>query len=230
MKRITFISDTHTKHLGLNLPGGDILIHSGDIMSSGYSTMEIYDFLMWFDKIDNYDFKIFIAGNHDRLFQNDPEKIKGIITGYKTVDYLEDDWMELEFEDETIKIWGAPWQPWFYNWAFNLPRNGPGLASKWEAIPEDTDILITHGPPMGMLDRVERDNENVGCELLLERINEIKPKINVFGHIHEGYGYTSNGNTHFINASVLDGRYRLTNKPVTVDWDKKTNSITFIND
>jgi len=230
MKRITFISDTHTKHKGLSLPGGDILIHSGDIMSSGYSIMEVYDFLLWFDSIDNYDFKIFIAGNHDRVFQNDSDKIKGILTGYKTIDYLEDDFVQLEFEDETIKIWGTPWQPWFYNWAFNLPRNGPGLASKWEMIPEDTDILITHGPPMGILDRVERDNQNVGCELLLEKIQEIKPKINVFGHIHEGYGYISNGNTHFINASVLDGRYVLNNKPITIDWDKKNNSIIFINE
>lgn len=97
-------------------------------------------------------------------------------------------------------------------------------------IPEDTDILITHGPPMGILDRVERDNQNVGCELLLEKIQEIKPKINVFGHIHEGYGYISNGNTHFINASVLDGRYVLNNKPITIDWDKKNNSIIFINE
>ena len=158
--KLTFISDTHNKHKLLtgDLPGGDILIHSGDISSMGYKH-EIESFLTWFDKIDNYDTKVFIAGNHDWGFQTKPDQCRGLLTGYKTVDYLEDEELVLYLDgpngdkpEENIRIYGTPWQPEFYNWAFNLPKNGPGLQSKWNMIPENTDILITHGPAYGFLD------------------------------------------------------------------------------
>jgi Icc-related predicted phosphoesterase len=229
-KRITFISDTHTKHEKLNgfLDGGDILIHAGDLTGRGYIT-EIENFMKWYDKINNYDTKIFIAGNHDFGFQDDNQKLRGLLTGYKTIDYLEDELMMVGEEYETmIKIWGTPWQPEFHNWAFNLPR-GEKLKEKWDMIPMNTDILITHGPPFGKLDYVRYPNENVGCEELMKRVEEIKPKIHVFGHIHEGYGYVFDGNTHYINAAVLNGRYEYRNKPVTVDWDPETNELEFVN-
>jgi Icc-related predicted phosphoesterase len=228
-KRITFISDTHTKHDKLSgfLTGGDILVHAGDLTGRGYIT-EIENFAKWYDNINNYDTKVFIAGNHDFGFQDDNEKVKGLLTGYKTIDYLQDDWMGIgEDVDTMVKIWGTPWQPEFHNWAFNLPR-GEKLKEKWDMIPVNTDILITHGPPFGKLDYVPYDNVNVGCEELMKRVQEIKPKIHVFGHIHEGYGYVFDGNTHFINASVLNGRYEYRNKPVTIDWDSETNEIEFI--
>ena len=230
MKKITFISDTHTKHDKVNgfLPGGDILIHAGDLTGRGY-LYEIDDFLKWFDKIDNYDTKIFIAGNHDFGFEDNPNQIKSLLTEYKTVDYLQDDLLLVgkgDYED-MIKIWGTPWQPEFHNWAFNLPR-GEKLKEKWDMIPTNTDILITHGPPHGKLDYVPYSNMNVGCEELIKRVNEIKPKINVFGHIHEGYGYVFDGNTHFINAAVLNGRYEFQNKPINVLWDKYTNHLQFV--
>jgi len=228
-KRITFISDTHTKHDKLSgfLTGGDILVHAGDLTGRGYIT-EIENFAKWYDNINNYDTKVFIAGNHDFGFQDDNEKVKGLLTGYKTIDYLQDDWMGIgEDVDTMVKIWGTPWQPEFHNWAFNLPR-GEKLKEKWDMIPVNTDILITHGPPFGKLDYVPYDNVNVGCEELMKRVQEIKPKIHVFGHIHEGYGYVFDGNTHFINAAVLNGRYEYRNKPVTIDWDSETNEIEFI--
>jgi Icc-related predicted phosphoesterase len=230
-KRITFISDTHTKHNTLDnfLVGGDILIHAGDLTSRGYIT-EIENFMKWYDKIYNYDTKVFIAGNHDFGFQDDNEKLRGLLTGYKTIDYLQDDWLMVgEDYDTMIKIWGTPWQPEFHNWAFNLPR-GEKLKEKWDMIPIDTDILITHGPPFGKLDYVKYPNENVGCEELMKRVEEIKPKIHVFGHIHEGYGYVFDGNTHYINAAVLNGRYEFRNRPLTIDWDPETNEIEFVND
>jgi predicted phosphodiesterase len=125
MKKLTFISDTHTKHEKLNgfLPGGDMLICAGDITSRGYKT-EIENFLKWFDKIDNYDHKIFIAGNHDFGFQDQPNETKGLLTGYKTVEYLQDELLLVGDEDydDMVKVWGTPWQPEFHNWAFNLPR------------------------------------------------------------------------------------------------------------
>jgi Icc-related predicted phosphoesterase len=228
-QRITFISDTHTKHDKLDgfLTGGDILIHAGDLTGRGYIT-EIENFMKWYDKINNYDTKVFIAGNHDFGFQDENEKLRGLLTGYKTIDYLEDELMMVgEDYDNMIKIWGTPWQPEFFDWAFNLPR-GEKLKEKWDMIPLNTDILITHGPPFGKLDYVKYPNQNVGCEELMKRVEEIKPKIHVFGHIHEGYGYVFDGNTHFINAAVLNGRYEYRNKPVTVDWDPETNELDFI--
>ena len=228
-KRITFISDTHTKHDKVSgfLTGGDMLIHAGDLTGRGYIT-EIENFMKWYDNINNYDTKVFIAGNHDFGFQDDNQKLRGLLTGYKTIDYLEDELMMVggDYED-MIKIWGTPWQPEFHNWAFNLPR-GEKLKEKWDMIPTNTDILITHGPPFGKLDYVPYDSVNVGCEELMKRVEEIKPKIHVFGHIHEGYGYVFDGNTHFINAAVLNGRYEFRNKPITVDWDPETNELEFV--
>lgn len=220
-KRLTFISDTHTKHEKLNgfLPGGDILLCAGDISSRGYKT-ELENFFKWFDGIDNYDHKIFIAGNHDFGFQDEPETIKGLLTGYKTIEYLQDDWIMVG-DENPIKIWGSPWQPEFHNWAFNLPR-GEKIKEKWDLIPDDVDILITHGPAFGKLDYVPYDGLNVGCEELLKRIEEVKPKIHLSGHIHSGRGVVFSEGTLYVNAAVLNDRYEFRNKPITIDFDFET--------
>ncbi len=228
--RITFISDTHNKHKQItsSLPGGDLIVHAGDLSSMGYQR-EIQSFCSWFNKLDNYDHKVFISGNHDFMFEKDPAQAKEIWSSYKGIDYLQDEEMGLQIGDgPMVKIYGSPWQPEFYNWAFNLPINGPELKAKWTAIPDDTDILITHGPAHGYLDKVIGGWENLGCEKLTEAIKIKKPKIHVFGHIHSGYGYIFDGDTHFINASVLDEQYYLTHKPLTVDWDPATNKLEFI--
>ena len=127
-----------------------------------------------------------------------------------------------------VKIWGSPWQPEFYNWAFNLPRNGESLKAKWDLIPTDTDILITHGPAWGYVDKIIGTQIPLGCELLVNKIKEIKPKIHVCGHIHSAYGYYFDGDTHFINAAVLGENYNYTNEPMTVEWDPKTNEMVFL--
>ena len=232
--RITVISDTHTKH-GLipltDLPGGDLLIHAGDLMNSGYNKNDILDFCTWFHSLEQYDKKIFIAGNHDRMFENHPEGVEELLNIYLDIDYLQDEGYDLYDldTDTSTKIYGSPWQPEFYSWAFNLPKNGIELAGKWEAIPDNTDILITHGPAFGTLDTVVgRPWDNLGCELLAQRIEVIKPKIHVCGHIHSGYGYEFKNGTHFFNASVLDEQYEYTQKPMTFDWDKDTNTIEFV--
>ena len=232
--RITVISDTHTKH-GLipltDLPGGDLLIHAGDIMNSGYNKNDILDFCTWFHSLEQYDKKIFIAGNHDRMFENHPEGVEELVNIYFDIDYLQDEGYDLYDinTDTSTKIYGSPWQPEFYSWAFNLPKNGIELAGKWEAIPDNTDILITHGPAFGTLDTVAgRPWDNLGCELLTQRIEVIRPKIHVCGHIHSGYGYVFKDGTHFFNASVLDEQYEYTQKPMTFDWDKETNTVEFV--
>ncbi len=238
--RITCISDTHTKQRYIepaSLPGGDLLIHAGDLMNSGRDPVDIEDFMSWFDSQAQYDTKVFIAGNHDRLFEDFPERTMEIINSYKWIDYLQDEELKLYFDgpngdepENNVKIYGSPWQPWFHNWAFNLPRKGVELMSKWEQIPQNTDILITHGPPMGYGDTSGAPywEPNLGCELLRARVDVIKPKIHVFGHIHGGYGYYFNGHTHFINAAILDERYNYTNQPITFDWNPVTNELNFV--
>jgi Icc-related predicted phosphoesterase len=232
--RITFISDTHTKHnqVTSSLPGGDVLIHAGDISSMGYRN-EIQDFIKWFSGLENYKHKIFIAGNHDWGFQTEPKATEHLLELNPGCEYLQDNLFLIgdETDDyaDMVKVWGSPWQPEFYNWAFNLPRQGWELGVHWNQIPEDTEILITHGPPFGHLDTVKSNPTfNTGCELLRERVDVVRPKIHVFGHIHTGYGYKFDGNTHFFNAAVLDEQYYFTQKPMTVDWDPKTNELSFI--
>ena len=245
--RITFISDTHSKHRQItkDLPGGDLLIHAGDMSSMGYKR-EIEDFCKWFDGINNYDHKVFIAGNHDWGFINQiqlsltgeaevPDETQQILNSYKTFDYLFDSEVLLSATEKDgtekyrVNVYGSPWQPEFYNWAFNLPRRGENLKSVWERIPETTDILVTHGPAYGFVDTVYyRPAEHLGCELLTERIGIIKPKIHVCGHIHTGYGHFFDGTTHYINAAVLDERYMYTQEPLTADWDQETNELIFL--
>jgi Icc-related predicted phosphoesterase len=231
--KITFISDTHAKHnqVTSSLPGGDVLIHAGDISNKGYRT-EIQDFIKWFSTIENYTHKIFIAGNHDFGCQDEVLAVQELLRLNPGSEYLYDDMFLIGDEsadyDDMVKVWGSPWQPEFYNWAFNLPRQGAELKEVWNMIPSDVDILITHGPPYGHLDYVAYSKQNVGCELLRERIDLIKPKIHVFGHIHSSYGYKFDGTTHFFNVAVLDERYNFTQKPLSVEWDPKTNELNFV--
>jgi Icc-related predicted phosphoesterase len=222
--KITLISDTHNKHklITQDLPGGDLLIHAGDISSMGYEH-EIREFCKWYNSLDNYTNKVFIAGNHDWGFQINTEKVKEILGLYENITYLQDD--SVLIGQDVVNVYGSPWQPEFYNWAFNLPRQGVELKEKWDNIPTNTDILVTHGPAYGYVDKVIGRTENLGCELLTERIKQVKPKIHVCGHIHTGYGYTFDGDTHYINASVLNESYIYYNKPLTIDWnpDNKRN-------
>ena len=231
-KIITFISDTHSKHQYCenDLPGGDILIHAGDFMNSGYHKREVIEFLDWFSAIKGYDKKIFIAGNHDRILENDPTWSLLTIKDYTNIIYLQDEGYSIyDIDvDSSVKLYGSPWQPDFNMWAFNLPRNGEEMKSRWDAIPKDTDILITHGPPFGHLDIPGGQSVRLGCEMLRHRVDEIKPKIHVFGHIHGSSGYYYNGHTHFINASVLDERYNYTNLPLSIEWDLITNEIKWL--
>jgi Icc-related predicted phosphoesterase len=213
-KKITFISDTHTKHKHLtnDLPGGDILIHCGDISSRGYKN-EIENFLGWFDNIKGYEHKIFIAGNHDFGFQDNPKECFELLKNYPSITYLEDNSVIID----GIKIYGSPWQPRFHNWAFNVNR-GWDIAQKWEKIPQDTDILITHGPSLGILD-ITNISERVGCEDLYKKVMEIKPKVHAFGHIHSSYGMKEMDGMTFINASNLGEDYLYQNDPITLDFE-----------
>jgi Icc-related predicted phosphoesterase len=200
---IVAISDTHGYHDALNIPEADILIHAGDITSHG-KIVEVMQFNEYLGTL-HHPVKIIIAGNHDFCFERDPEGCRALLTN---AIYLQDQAVEIQ----GIRFYGSPWQPWFYDWAFNLQR-GSEIREKWDLIPEDTDILITHGPPFGLRDRVHQ-GEQVGCRDLLKVVQRIKPRLHVFGHIHEGYGITHTEDTTFINASFCDAAYKPRNAPL----------------
>lgn len=221
--KIVCISDTHSKHEELTKDlsgGGDILIHAGDVSTMGRAD-QIKSFLDWFSDL-NFKYKIFIAGNHDFGFQQVvgsgfPPTYVGIAPEYteKGVIYL----MDNEVTVEGLRIYGSPWQPRFYDWAFNVDR-GEASAKKWEKIPEGLDILITHGPPYSILDNTI-SGEKVGCEELYKRVVTVKPRYHVFGHIHYGYGTMFMENTTYINAASLGERYEYDNKPFTFHTPNK---------
>ena len=230
--RITLISDTHNYHKKItqDLPGGDLIIHAGDLTSRGYQH-EIREFCKWYNELYKYDNKVFIAGNHDWGFQDQIEKTNEILAFYDKIDYIQDSLFMVgkEYQD-MVQIYGTPWQPEFYNWAFNLPKNGPELQEKWNMIPLGIDILVTHGPAHGILDDVY-NNRGVplGCELLRDTVKKVRPKIHVCGHIHTGHGYYFDGNTHFFNAALLDESYNYTQKHWDIEWDPKTNELEILN-
>jgi len=209
--KLCIISDTHMKHKFLDLKEleADVLIHCGDMTGNG-GVGAITQFLEWFSAQDQFQHKICVAGNHDWLFEKNPALAKTLIPD--NVAYLQDD----EVIIDGVKFYGSPVQKHFYNWAFN--RHETKLKLHWEAIPADTDVLITHSPPYSILDVVPWQGECHGSpSLYMEVMERIKPKIHCFGHIHEGYGMKVLENTKFINASNLDGDYQCVNDPFVVE-------------
>lgn len=183
------ISDTHNWHEDLELGNGDLLIHAGDFTDFGME-YEVEDFIHWFAR-QNYRHKIFIAGNHDLFMESVSQKeMKQLIPD--TVTYLENRSITIE----GVKIFGSPVTPYYFGMAFNEKR-GKAIQKVWNKIPNDTDILITHGPPLGILDN------DLGCEDLLQSVQKNNPRLHVFGHIHEAKGMIKSKNTIFANASIM---------------------------
>lgn len=209
MPRIVLLSDTHNCNEQISVPDGDILIHAGDATNRGQID-EIVLFNRWFAGLP-HKHKIFVAGNHDWLFETRPKYAQSLLSS--NVVYLQDSAVEIE----GLKIYGSPWQPRFFDWAFNLNR-GRELAEKWAVIADETDILITHGPPFGILDETPR-GDFAGCEELRERVEDLREnlKLHVFGHIHSGYGAAEKFGVRFVNASNCDEDYLPTNPPIVID-------------
>lgn len=208
MPRLVLLSDTHGLHDVLRVPDGDVLVHAGDLSSTG-KPREVEAFARFIGR-QTHTHKVVIAGNHDFLFEREPERAEALLRDEAT--YLRDS----ETTAAGLRFWGSPWQPWFHDWAFNLPR-GAALADKWALVPAGIDVLVTHGPPFGILDRVARGGMSVGCEALLEALPRIAPRLHVFGHIHEAYGAVGRAGTLYVNASTCDLRYEPVNPPVVVD-------------
>ncbi|MGH9368132.1 MAG: metallophosphatase domain-containing protein [Thermoanaerobaculia bacterium] len=208
MVRVVCLSDTHNCQGRFEVPEGDLLVHAGDLTGRG-TVPEVAAASRWLASLP-HPHKIVVAGNHDFLFEREAPLARSLVTGAV---YLEDSGVGAA----GLSIWGSPWQPWFYDWAFNLPR-GPALREKWARIPEGLDILVTHGPPAGILD-VTAAGEAAGCEELADRLASMRrpPRLHVFGHIHEGYGVVRAPRTTFVNASVCDVAYRPINRPIVID-------------
>jgi Icc-related predicted phosphoesterase len=212
--KIWHISDTHTYHDLLKVPYDiDMIIHSGDCSNprDPYNNeSEVRDFIDWFKMIP-VKYKIYVAGNHDtsiekKLVLKQDFADAGII-------YLEDDLVKVE----DILIYGSPYTPNFGNWSFMKDRNK--LERYWKnAIPDYVDIIVTHGPPKGILDKSynrENEMEDCGDKSLLNRVLEVQPSYHLFGHIHNckdiinaGIQKLSICDTWFSNGSVVtDGRF-----------------------
>jgi hypothetical protein len=207
--RIAAISDLH----GVLpvLPACDLLLIAGDVCPIQDHRPEAQavwldgDFRRWLGQVPARQI-IGIAGNHDFVFEQMPFLVPRDLPWT----YLEDSGVVWE----GLKIYGSPWQPWFLDWAFNA---GPDeLEAKWRLIPDDTDILLVHGPPRGYGD-VTRQGNAAGCPHLLHRILEVQPRLAVFGHIHEGRGQWQLGPTKLANVTILDEDYRHVYPPWVVD-------------
>jgi predicted phosphohydrolase len=192
--RVVCISDTHNTH-GTQppLPAGDILLHAGDLTQSG-TLPELCDVLAWLS-VQSHPVKVFIAGNHDGALA-EPETRAYIRQAYPALTYLENDAVEVTVRKRTLRIYGGPYTPQCGTWAFQYPRflpSNPRLsgallytdhpsAALWSRVPPRIDVLLTHGPPLGHLDR------GAGCAVLLSTLWRVRPRLHVFGHIHAARG------------------------------------------
>lgn len=229
--KIMFLSDTHGRHLEITelygeLPYVDIIVHSGDC--TRYGEFEETDlFMNWFSK-QNAKHKVLVAGNHDFVLQQ-MDRRNWLLANNYGVTYLEDSFINID----GLGIYGSPWSPVFGMWAFMKHRNAE-LDEVWQKVPTDgtVDLLVTHTPRYGRFDVSVRGNYNVGCEMLANRINDIHPKVHVFGHIHECGGMIKEETEVpvkgmiSLNASLLNIRYVLAN-PIWI-WDTDTNDWSSI--
>lgn len=211
--KIDLISDTHMKHKEFNLKGGDLLIHSGDATGRGQSG-EIHAFLQWFEK-QPYKYKIFVPGNHDSGFEKETARYREECEK-RGITLLIDQGIEIE----GIKIYGSPYTPTFLNWYFMRER-GESIMRHWEAIPDDTQILITHGPAYQIRDKVTNrfspNGDNVGCMDLRVRIQQlVNLRLHVFGHLHDEAGVSHMGNYLAVNASLLNDNYEKAFEPISI--------------
>jgi len=199
--KLVLMSDSHGAHNAIPVPNGDIFVHAGDFSGMGREE-EVKSFAEFLRKLP-HKHKIVIAGNHEVSFERNREEAEKWLGDSCT--YLNNSGVTVE----GLKFWGSPVQPFFDNtntWVFGVHR--PEIKDVWDKIPENTDVLITHGGPYGILDKLV-NGENVGCPYLLTAVKKIKPKLHVFGHIHEAMGIKMLDGTLFVNAAILDEQYRL---------------------
>lgn len=215
--KIVALSDTHNRHDDILVPAGDVLVHAGDFTVNG-TLYEVRPFLEWFSSLP-HKHKLLIAGNHDRVFQDAPELARSILSEYPGVTYLEDSGVCLEGSNEaSVMFWGSPWRcvDHVSSWVFSdFDEN---LGRKYGLIPGHVDVLITHGPPYGVGDQIDGpEDDHLGSTTLLQCVDQLKPKLHIFGHIHQGYGTYTLDKTVLVNAAILDGSYVPVNQPMVLE-------------
>ena len=223
MAKMACISDTHNNHNKIQLEPVDILIHSGDGTNFGRES-EVNRLIDWLVEQDAQHI-IYVPGNHDIGIEDNWEEYSKWFKDMG-IEILRDESVTLtgvsidDFEEYEIKIYGSPMTPQFGNWAF-MEERGTAINKYWNLIERDSDILVTHGPPYGILDGVPRfagGVEHVGCEMLLPAVEQMSPKYHIFGHIHEGAGEVELKGIKFINAAQCDEYNTLIHKPIYIDY------------
>ncbi len=212
--RIVAVADTHLFHDELVVPDGDVFIHAGD-MCRGGSTQELALAAAWLRALP-HRWKVVVAGNHDWPFMRDPQRAKDLL-GPEVV-YLEDSGATIA----NLSFWGSPWQPTYGAWAFNLER-GPELAAKWALVPATVDLLVTHGPPRGVGDRGHTPARS-GCEDLRLRVRVVRPRLHVFGHIHQDGGLWEEDGIVSANVTTSDCK----RAPTVIDISDDDGSVRAI--
>jgi len=200
--RLVALADTHLYHEGLAVPDGDVLVHAGDLLQHG--SLDELERAAAFLRALPHATKVIVAGNHEVCLEKRAAEARALLSG---MIYLEDEAREID----GLVFYGSPWQPKFRIWAFGAAR-GPELASKWAKIPDRVDVLVTHGPPYGFGDRIHWAglDRHVGCRDLLARVREVKPRLHVFGHIHQDRGRWVEGPTTFVNVTTSEGEHPAT--------------------
>lgn len=208
--KICAISDTHNAHDSV-IPECDILIHAGDESYRGKKD-ETVAFAKWFDK-QPAKHLVWIPGNHSLgLAAHWPSSSHWVKDISPRCNVL----MHSTVILDGVKVWGSPVTPCFHDWAWNETR-GASIKKYWDMIPADTSIVVTHGPPHGILDTVSPGTlreDHVGCMDLMQAMLRVRPKFAIFWHIHEGYGVYQTPDTTYINASIMDKDYDPINKPI----------------
>ena len=203
--RIVALSDTHG--MNVNVPDGDVLVHAGDFSRFGFIE-EVDETIEWLLSFP-HKHKVIISGNHDSQMEKHSRLKDGF--AFSGINYLEDSSIEID----GLVFYGSPWTPRFGAWSFMKDR-GDEIAKVWEKIPDKVDVLITHGPPKGILD-LTAGGYLAGCYDLLNKVLRINPQLHIFGHIHEGFGSHDDGVTKFYNVSIRDEYYQPTRKPTIID-------------
>jgi predicted phosphohydrolase len=217
--KICCLADTHGFHRQLDIPACDLILHAGDITMNG-ELDTVTDFNNWVGEL-GIPF-ITTVGNHDKNFFRNPEALKLLPNCELLLD------SSAYFNE--FKIYGSPWSPQWHidSFVFHAKR-GVSIRGIWNKIPKDTDILITHSPPFGILDHVPTALESPGCKDLLEVVQKIKPKVHIFGHLHFNGGqtrYSFRTGTTFVNAAICNEKYPAKG---IINKYKPTNKIITIN-
>jgi Icc-related predicted phosphoesterase len=198
---IVLISDTHELHREVEVPPGDILIHAGDFTMNSKSAEKLLDFNEWLGELP-HAYRVVIPGNHDSIVEDASRR--SLITNATLL-------INESVEIMGLKFWGSPTTP-LLGEAFGVVSD-TARAKLYSRIPADTDILVTHGPPYGILDQTPGSNRHEGCQQLFAAVQRVKPMLHVFGHVHGAYGTYGTNDTLFVNAALPGGEFGMKHRP-----------------